>query len=61
MTNDKTEVLYDYKGCGGKFFILVDNKEAAEMAYSYVGLECIIIDYTYIDEILDREVVSKKR
>ena len=29
------EILHNYKGEGGNFFILEDNKEAAEMTYTW--------------------------
>lgn len=47
-------------GQRGKFFILVDNKEVAEMTYTWAGAERIIIDHTDVNDVLKGKNAGKQ-
>jgi uncharacterized protein len=54
------DVQHSDNGQKGKFYILVDDKEAAEMTYTWAGSERIIIDHTDVNEILRGKNAGKQ-
>lgn len=54
------EILQADNGLKGKFYIMADNKEVAEMSYTWAGTGRIIIDHTDIGEALRGQSVGKK-
>lgn len=54
------EVLQDDNGKKGKFYILVNGVQEAEMTYTWVGTEKIIIDHTEVNEILKGKNAGKQ-
>ena len=54
------EVLQEDNGKKGKFYILVNNIQEAEMTYTWVGTERIIIDHTEVNEALKGKNAGKQ-
>lgn len=54
------EVVQNDNGQKGRFFILNDGKEMAEMTYTWVGKERIIIDHTDVNETLKGQNAGKQ-
>jgi predicted GNAT family acetyltransferase len=46
------EVLREDNGIKGKFYILVNEMQEAEMTYTWAGTDRIIIDHTEVNEVL---------
>ncbi len=46
------EVLHEDDGLKGKFYILENGHQAAEMTYTWAGTDRIIIDHTAVDDVL---------
>lgn len=54
------EVLQEDNGKKGKFFIMENNIQAAEMTYTWAGTERIIIDHTEVSDVLRGQSAGKK-
>lgn len=54
------QVLHEDNGNKGRFFITVDQLQAAEMTYTWAGTERIIIDHTEVSDILRGQSAGKK-
>ena len=54
------EVLQEDNGKKGKFYILVNDTQEAEMTYTWAGNDRIIIDHTEVNEILKGKNAGKK-
>lgn len=54
------EVLQEDNGKKGKFFIMANNMQAAEMTYTWAGTERIIIDHTEVSDVLRGQSAGKK-
>jgi predicted GNAT family acetyltransferase len=54
------EVLQEDNGKKGKFFIMANNIQAAEMTYTWAGAERIIIDHTEVSDVLRGQSAGKK-
>jgi predicted GNAT family acetyltransferase len=54
------EVLQEDNGKKGKFYILENGKQEAEMTYTWVGTERIIIDHTEVNEALQGKNAGKQ-
>ena len=46
------DILQDDNGLKGRFYIKVDDKEEAEMTYTWAGKDRIIIDHTAVNDAL---------
>lgn len=53
-------MLQHDNGKKGKFYILVNNVQEAEMTYTWVGTEKIIIDHTEVNEALKGKNAGKQ-
>jgi predicted GNAT family acetyltransferase len=54
------EVIQDDNGKKGKFYILVNDVQEAEMTYTWAGTDRIIIDHTEVNEILKGKNAGKQ-
>ena len=54
------EVLQEDNGKKGKFYILENNMQEAEMTYTWVGSSKIIIDHTAVNEALKGKNAGKQ-
>lgn len=54
------EILQEDNGKKGKFFILENGKEEAEMTYTWLGTERFIIDHTEVSEVLKGKNAGKQ-
>ena len=54
------EVLQEDNGKKGKFYILVNDVQEAEMTYTWVGTDRIIIDHTEVNEALKGKNAGKQ-
>ena len=54
------EVLQADNGNKGKFYILVNDVQEAEMTYTWAGTEKIIIDHTEVNETLKGKNAGKQ-
>lgn len=54
------EILQEDNGRKGKFYILIDGIQQAEMTYTWAGTEKIIIDHTEVNEALKGQNAGKQ-
>jgi predicted GNAT family acetyltransferase len=54
------EVLQEDNGKKGKFYILENGIQAAEMTYTWAATERIIIDHTEVNEVLKGKSAGKQ-
>lgn len=54
------EVLQEDNGKKGKFYILENDNQEAEMTYTWAGAERIIIDHTEVNEALKGKNAGKQ-
>jgi predicted GNAT family acetyltransferase len=54
------EILQVDNGIKGKFYILENNIQEAEMTYTWVGTERFIIDHTEVSEVLKGKSAGKQ-
>ncbi|TDO29403.1 GNAT family N-acetyltransferase [Sediminibacterium goheungense] len=54
------EVLQEDNGNKGKFYILVNGMQEAEMTYTWVGTERFIIDHTEVNDALRGKNAGKQ-
>ncbi|MCH8487330.1 MAG: N-acetyltransferase [Candidatus Cyclonatronum sp.] len=54
------EVFHEDNGNKGRFFILVNDVQEAEMTYSRAGSDKIIIDHTEVSDVLRGKGAGKK-
>lgn len=54
------EILQEDNGKKGKFYILVNNVQEAEMTYTWAGTDRIIIDHTEVNDALKGKKAGKQ-
>ncbi len=54
------EILQEDNGKKGKFYIMVNNVQEAEMTYTWVGTDKIIIEHTEVNEALKGNNAGKQ-
>lgn len=54
------EVLHEDDGQKGKFYILENGHQVAEMTYTWAGTDRIIIDHTAVDPVLRGKNAGKQ-
>ncbi|MDX2188312.1 MAG: GNAT family N-acetyltransferase [Bacteroidota bacterium] len=54
------EVLQEDNGKKGKFYILENDNQEAEMTYTWAGTERIIMDHTEVNEVLKGKNAGKQ-
>lgn len=54
------EIIQEDNSKKGKFFSLVNDKQEAEMTYTWAGNDLIIIDHTEVNEVLKGKNAGKQ-
>lgn len=54
------EVLQEDNGNKGKFYIMLNDRQEAEMTYTWVGTDKFIIDHTEVNEALKGKSAGKQ-